>query len=100
MNRSEQQIQSVWDQGEAVEKTNPRKWRKDACGAWICRDHYGNRNSSFGWEIDHIAPAENGGTDDLPNLRPVQWKNAALKQEGKLTCPVTASGGINFDFSE
>ena len=99
MNWTEQQIQSVWDRGEVVERTNPRKWRKDPCGAWICRDHYGNQNSSFGWEIDHITPEAGGGTDDLRNLRPLQWKNQARKKDGKLTCPVTANGGLNIDFS-
>jgi hypothetical protein len=99
MNWTEQQIQSVWDKGQAVDNANPRKWRKDACGAWICRDQHGNQKSSFGWEIDHIVAPGNGGTDDLENLRPLQWKNRALKKEGQLTCPVTANGGINLDFS-
>jgi hypothetical protein len=97
MSWTEQQIQSVWDRGQAVEKFNPQKWRKDACGAWISRDQHGNTNSDFGWEIDHIRPVANGGTDELSNLLPLQWKNAANKSVGKLAHPVMAQGGCNID---
>ncbi len=69
--------------------------RKDECGAWMFRADYGNRRSIYGWEIDHSSPVEHGGTDELLNLRPLQWKNNASKQDGKLTCPVTADGPTN-----
>jgi len=99
MNWSEQQIQAVWEKGETVERFNPDKWRKDACGAWISRSQLGNRESMFGWEIDYITPPANGGTDDINNLRPVQWKNVAFKKNGVLTCLVTAYGGENIQTS-
>ena len=98
MSWTEADIQSVWEKGEVVDKTNPEKWRKDVCGAWICRDQYGNKDSKFGWEIDRVTPAAEGGTDALSNLRPLQWKNALLKKDGGLTCPVTAHGGNNLEF--
>jgi hypothetical protein len=56
------------------------------------RAAYGDRNSSYGWEVDHINP--NGG-DDLSNLRPLQWKNNLEKGEGRLICPVTSDGDYN-----
>ena len=46
-------------------------------------DH-GDRNSDHGWEIDHIKPASDGGSDDLINLRPLQWENNATRQSGRL----------------
>ena len=60
-------IQSVWEKAKLVEGNDAGWWRKDECGAWIGRREYGNRQSQYGWEIDHINP--NGG-DDLSNLRP------------------------------
>ena len=90
-------MREVWNNGKIVEKFDPRQWRKDACAAWISRIEFGNRLSVFGWEVDHITPVETGGTDQNSNLRPLQWKNRGSKQEGRLTCPVTANGGQNID---
>ena len=70
-------------------------FRKDQCEAWIRFDDYGNRNSKYGWEIDHIKPVSEGGKDILSNLRPLHWKNNASRQDGKLTKIVTSNGNIN-----
>jgi len=99
MTWTEAQVQEVWDTGKTVEKFDPRKWRKDDCAAWISRTEFGNSLSVFGWEVGHITPVATGGTDLISNLRPLQWKNRASKQEGKLTAPVTAYGGQNIDRS-
>jgi len=92
---SEEIIQRVWEKAIPVEGNPPTKWRKDQCGAWIQRSRYGDRNSQYGWEIDHIKPESEGGGDDLSNLQPLQWENNADKQTGRLNCPVTASGADN-----
>jgi len=89
---SEADIERVWQKGTAV--PNSTIWRKDQCTAWIKRDEYGNRSSVYGWEIDHIDP---DGGDDLSNLRPLQWKNNASRQDNRLTCPVTSSGTQNVE---
>ncbi len=49
---------------------------------------HGNRDSKYGWEIDHINPVANGGGDELNNLQPLNWVNNANKGD-KLnwTCP-------------
>lgn len=99
MSWAENQIQSAWENGQVLDKINSWKWRKDACGAWISRDQYDNRNSDFGWEISHVLPVNEGGADERSNLRPLQWKNAAAKDNGSLTCPVMAQGGFNIDWS-
>ena len=38
---------------------------------------YGNRNSSFGWEIDHIIPEALGGRTIFDNLRAIHWRTNA-----------------------
>ncbi len=45
------------------------------------RDAYGNTNSKLGWEIDHLIPVEEGGTDDPDNLQPLQWENHRRKDQ-------------------
>ena len=97
MSWTEQEIQAAWDNAPLAERTNPRKWRKDSCGAWICRDRYGDHNSVFGWEIHLAEAAENDSVRDLSTLRPLQWKNAASGPNGKLNCRVTAWGGGNVE---
>lgn len=85
---NEETIQRVWGKGKIVSGYNPDKWRKDQCGAWIGRTAYGNRNSKYGWEIDHITPVSRGGGDELSNLRPLQWENNVAKQDDRLVCVV------------
>jgi len=92
---SENTVQKVWEKGRIVSGNAPAVYRKDECGAWLGRNQYGNRDSRYGWEIDHIRPESEGGGDELSNLRPLQWENNAEKQDGRLTCPVTASGAQN-----
>lgn len=94
MSFSEKKIQEVWEKGTQVPKNDPSKWRKDQCGAWISRNQYGNRESEYGWEIDHISP---GGSDDTSNLRPLQWQNNVDKSNGRLKCYITAERGHNID---
>lgn len=95
MSFTDDEVQKVWEKGKVVSGQEATNWRKDQCDAWIGRSQYGNRNSQYGWEIDHITPSANGGGDELSNLRPLQWENNANKQDGRLTCPITASGTEN-----
>ncbi len=88
-------IDSVWRKGAIVNGVDSNEWRKDECGAWIAYNHYGDRNSIYGWEIDHITSQEHGGGDELSNLRPLQWQNNASKGSGRLVCVVTAHGNQN-----
>lgn len=90
-NFSEEIIRAVWQKGTTVSENDPGVYRKDVCGAWIRWNHYGNRDSKYGWEIDHIKAVANGGSDSILNLRPLQWENNARKSDGSLVCPVTAT---------
>ncbi len=96
MSFSEEVVQQVWEKGKIVSGNDPKIWRKDDCEAWIERSKYGNRDSQYGWEIDHISP---DGPDTLSNLRPLQWKNNVDKSDGSLKCNVTANGVNNVDIS-
>jgi len=94
MSFSPQKIQSVWEKGAVVTNYDSSKYRKDVCGAWMKRDQYGN-NNILGWEIDHVKPKAQGGTDNISNLRPLQWENNREKAAGRTNCVVTSKGNEN-----
>jgi len=74
-------VQAVWEKGIIDPNQNKDVYRKDACGNWILRSAYGDTNSNYGWEIDHIFPKSKGGTDDLGNLQPLQWAENRHKSD-------------------
>ena len=89
---NEETIQEVWDKGKIIPDNDPNIWRKDECNAWIGRKYHGNRDSQYGWEIDHVNPH---GGDSTNNLRPLQWENNLSKSDGRLVCATTANGKEN-----
>lgn len=80
-------LDKIWEKGRKDPKYNSDFVRKDACGAWIIKGQYNDRNSIYGWEVDHIYPEsklkESGVPqeliDDVANLRPLNWKNNVSK---------------------
>ena len=85
---SEKTIIDVWNKWNIVPWYNPRLVRQDQCWAWIMFTEYGNRESKYGREIDHIIPVSHGWLDYLSNLRPLQWENNLYKSNGRLVCRV------------
>ena len=87
--------EDVWNKGESVPNNDPNLYRKDVCGAWIKYNLHGERETEYGWEIDHIKPESDGGSDHISNLRPLHWKNNLGKADGNLKCIVTSDGTNN-----
>lgn len=94
-------IDYVWKQGLVEEGYDSDLFRKDAAGAWMSRSEYGNRDSKFGWEIDHIYPTALGGDSEEKNLRPMQWENNQSKGDNypDYVAVVAAEGSQNIDKS-
>ena len=77
----------AWNAAQTVDGFNKELYRKDACGAWIMWDKYGDTNSIYGWQVDHICPQNllsslgysQKKIDDPKNLRALQHQNNASK---------------------
>ena len=107
MSYSDEQVDSIWKKGIVVEGYDPNIIRQDACGAWILRSSFGQADSEYCWEVDHICPksfllkmgiAENL-IDDLKNLRPLNRKNNISKASDypSYRAVVIADGEVNVD---
>lgn len=75
---SEYTINAVWNMADPIPGYDSNIWRRDETGAAIRRDLYG-KLVKYGWEIDHRIPTSWGGTDDLSNLRPLNWESNRAK---------------------
>lgn len=65
----------AWRNARAVLGRDPTQVRQDAYGWYIVWSEYGNRNSDYGWEIDHVVPTALGGLNSAANVRALHWKN-------------------------
>ncbi len=64
----------VWMHGIEVFGLDKNEWRHDEFGNLIRFSDYGNRQSPYGWEIDHRHPKALGGSSLLSNLRPLHHR--------------------------
>lgn len=76
---SQAEIDAVWKKAIYLSGTGATEHRKDKCGSIIQYDKFGDASTSLGWEIDHINPTTNSGTDDITNLQALRWENNRRK---------------------
>ena len=68
---------TAWQKARKVIGYDPNQVRMDDFGHYIVWGDYGNRESDYGWEVDHIRPTVLGGLDTLGNIRALNWRNNA-----------------------
>jgi len=83
-------VARVWARAEVVPGNDEELWRKDECGAWIYRLDYGQRRSSFGWEVFDASLGRAG--EGVAALRPLQWQNYLDALAAETQSRVTADG--------
>ena len=63
---------AVWKKGKKIQDMDPNEFRKCNISNNIIRySHYGDNNSVYNWDIDHIIPKSKNGSNDISNLQPV-----------------------------
>lgn len=75
---SQGMIDAVWNKARPLPDFDPNVTRTESCCARIDKADYG-KTTQHGWEIDHVKPVSEGGTDDLSNLQPLHWENNRAK---------------------
>lgn len=76
-------VDEVWKKGHILKGYDSNVYRQDDLGTTIKKDEYG-KLSDYGWQIDHIKPQSQGGSDDISNLRPLHHVNNRNKSDGRL----------------
>ena len=61
--------QATFDKSTIIANKDPTIWRKDTAGNVINLLHHGKHTSKYGWDIDHICPKAQGGSDYIENLQ-------------------------------
>ncbi len=75
-----EEIDAVWQKAKVIQGYDPSVIRQDSCSTWIHYSEFGiNTKDGVGWEIDHIKPVSESGSDDLSNLQALQWENNKFK---------------------
>ena len=77
---SESEKIKVWEKGKIVRGRNPSLYRKDYLGHLIYWSSYG-QNTLMGWEIDHVNPKNNGGSESIRNEQPLQTRANRKKSD-------------------
>lgn len=109
MEYNEEQKLEFWNNTNIVDGENENEVRRDASGAIIHYSEYKNRDSIYGWEIDHIYPRallEAAGVpealiNNLANLRAMNWQNNVSKGSDypRYSTVVKAEGSVNVETS-
>lgn len=99
--------EAIWRKMSTPLGKDSAKFKLDACGALIEWDRYGDRQSDYGWEVDHVVPKSllqelgvpEDEYDDEDNLRPMHWKNNDSKSSDypEYQAKVTFEGGRNIE---
>lgn len=69
---------AAWRNAKSAFGYLPEIAKLDEFNALIAWSEYGNRDSEWGWELDHIIPLSLGGLDVESNLRALHWRNNVL----------------------
>ncbi len=65
---TQDQINKAWNSAKPIRGKDPDQYRQDPYGNVMARSSYG-KNTSQGWEVDHIKPTARGGSDATRNLQ-------------------------------
>jgi len=65
---SKVQQDKAWENAKRIRGKDPYLYRQDPYGNPMFRPSYG-KSSEMGWEVDHIKPKSQGGSDATTNLQ-------------------------------
>ena len=97
----------IWNKAPLMNPSSSDSLRLDSCNALMDWYDYGNRDSDYGWEIDHVIPEkilqENNVPqeliDHIDNLRPMHWRNNIKKGDSfpKYSADTSHAGSVNLN---
>ncbi len=74
--------EQVWAKAHFISAQHEKHgYRRDDYGNLMRFQDYGNRNSEYGWEKEHVIPASRGGSNAIANIRPLHWQANVKKSD-------------------
>ena len=67
------QQEKAWEKAKKVRGKDPNLYRQDPYGNLMYKPSYG-KDSSMGWEVDHIKPKSQGGSGSTRNIQALNTK--------------------------
>lgn len=67
----------AWNAALIIPGYDSNVWRQDVFGSAIRWDDHGDRNSKFGWEIDHVPANALATPGTRQTVRALHWRNNA-----------------------
>jgi len=75
--------EKAWNNAKKVRGKDPARYRQDPYGNLICKSSYG-KDSDMGWEVDHINPKSNGGSDSTANFQALKTSVNREKSDSRV----------------
>ena len=79
----DEKVDAIWQKSNDAGSDALKEFKVDSNGILIKKSDYGNKNSDYGWGLARIISKKDGGTDDISNLKAVNYGESNYRKYRK-----------------